>query len=141
MRRQNKVELASLIDLLSHPKNKFVNLQYGDVKEEIKKIKSDFDIKIHSMENIDLFNDFDGLSSIMGACDRIVSVDNLNVHLAGAIGIPTDVFYHTPMIGAKELVEFPSYWQSLTLHRQTKPENWLPVFEKLKQDGFNNSSQ
>ena len=142
LRRQNKVELASLIGLLSHPKNKFVNLQYGDVKEEIRTIKSDFDIKIHSMENIDLFNDFDGLSSIMGACDRIVSVDNLNVHLAGAIGIPTDVFLPYANDWRWGISGASSYWhKSLTLHRQTKPESWLSVFEKLKQDGFNNKSQ
>ena len=124
LRRQNKVELASLIDLLSHPKNKFVNLQYGDVKEEVK-IKSDFDSKIHSMENIDLFNDFDGIIN-HGRMRQDISVDNPNVPV-GAIGIPTDVFYHTPMIGAGES-GVSSYWrQSLTLHRQTKPENWLPI--------------
>ena len=78
----------------------------------------------------------------MGACDRIVSVDNLNVHLAGAIGIPTDVFLPYANDWRWGISGVSSYWhKSLTLHRQTKPENWLPVFEKLKQDGFNNNSQ
>ena len=137
-RRKNRMELASFVELLNHPRNIFVNLQYGEVSEEIAGLKNYLSKDIKIVEGIDLFNDLSGLASIMSACDRIVTVDNLNTHLAGALGIRTHVFlpYSSDWRWGED--DISSYWHdSLTLHRQDNPFNWNGTFDLLKKNAFN----
>jgi hypothetical protein len=63
----------------------YVNLQYGDVSEEVKFLKQrkhdllffpELDFKIHIDEWV----------AIAGACDGIISISTALVHFAGAIG-------------------------------------------------------
>ena len=37
------------------------------------------------------FFDLEGVAAIMSLCDAVVSVSNANVHIAGALGLPTYV--------------------------------------------------
>ena len=48
-------------------------------------------VTIYNDDEIDLFNDIDGLLNLAGACDFIISIDNTTIHLAGAAGINTHV--------------------------------------------------
>ncbi len=66
----------------------FINLQYGENKEEIKKFRESGN-HIYNFDNIDLFNDFDSLISILKNLDVFVTVSNSTAHFAGAIGVPT----------------------------------------------------
>ena len=43
------------------------------------------------VSKIDKFYDLDGLAALISACDHIVSIDNVTVHLAGALGQATRV--------------------------------------------------
>ncbi|MDC0498927.1 hypothetical protein OAO21_07145, partial [Alphaproteobacteria bacterium] len=44
---------------------------------------------IFSFDNVDLFNDFDSLISILKNLDVFVTVSNSTAHFAGALGVPT----------------------------------------------------
>jgi tetratricopeptide (TPR) repeat protein len=66
----------------------FVNLQYGDNVEEISEFR-DSGKYIYNFDNINLFNDFDSLISILKNLDVFVTVSNSTAHFAGALGIPT----------------------------------------------------
>ena len=66
----------------------FINLQYGNVEEDINNFKSNGK-NIYTFNNIDLFNDFDSLISILKQLDVFVTVSNSTAHFAGALGIPT----------------------------------------------------
>ena len=46
-------------------------------------------LRFIKLEEIDNFNDIDGLASLIDACDFVVSVSNTTVHIAGAIGKKT----------------------------------------------------
>ena len=65
-----------------------VNLQYGDTSKEISQFKENRN-KIYNFNNIDLFNDFDSLISILKNLDVFVTVSNSTAHFAGALGVPT----------------------------------------------------
>tara|TARA_Y100001970_G_scaffold283604_1_gene399202 strand:- start:24460 stop:26247 length:1788 start_codon:yes stop_codon:yes gene_type:complete len=65
-----------------------INVQYGDVSKDLKKLK-DNNLDILNFKNIDLFNDFDSLISILKNIDVFVTVSNSTAHFAGAIGVPT----------------------------------------------------
>ena len=68
----------------------FINLQYGNVDKEINKInKKGFEI--YNFKNIDLFNDFDSILSILKNLDLFITVSNSTAHIAGSLGVPTIV--------------------------------------------------
>jgi ADP-heptose:LPS heptosyltransferase len=85
------IPLRDFAPLLLAPGLRFVDLQYGDTREERESIKREFGIEVLGLEEIDNTNDVDGLASLMSACDAVVSVSNTNAHLAGALGRPTMV--------------------------------------------------
>ena len=69
-------------------KRLFINLQYGDTFTEVSEFR-DNGKYIYNFDNLDLFNDFDSLISILKNLDVFVTVSNSTAHFAGALGIPT----------------------------------------------------
>tara|TARA_B100000965_G_scaffold372547_1_gene362306 strand:+ start:328 stop:2112 length:1785 start_codon:yes stop_codon:yes gene_type:complete len=65
------------------------NLQYGDIKEELKNFIKKQNYKIVTLENLDLFNNFSGLANLLKNLDLFVTVSNSTAHLAGALGVKT----------------------------------------------------
>jgi ADP-heptose:LPS heptosyltransferase len=41
------------------------------------------------IEPIDLFEDLDGLAALLKSCDLLIAISASQVHLAGALGVPT----------------------------------------------------
>ena len=66
----------------------FINLQYGNNIEEVKQFTENGK-NIYNFDNVDLFNDFDSLISILKNLDIFVTVSNSTAHFAGALGVPT----------------------------------------------------
>ena len=81
--------LEDLKDLLVLPDVTFVDLQYTDTSEERALFKQKYGVEIIKLEEVDNFDDIDGLASLIDACDCVVSVSNTTVHIAGAIGKQT----------------------------------------------------
>ena len=63
----------------------YVNLQYGDVSQEIKYLNEKKQ-EVYFFQKIDFRNDLDSWLSIAAACDGIISVSTALVHFAGAVG-------------------------------------------------------
>ena len=63
----------------------FVNLQYGDVRKEIEKVR-DQGFDIVDFPELDFKVHLDDWVAIAGACSGIISVSTALVHFAGAIG-------------------------------------------------------
>ena len=66
----------------------FINLQYGNTIEEINNYRESGK-NIFCFDNVDLFDDFDSLISILKNLDVFVTVSNSTAHFAGALGVPT----------------------------------------------------
>ena len=81
--------LEDMKDLLLLPNTIFIDLQYTDTSEERADFKKKYGVDIIKLDEIDNFNDIDGLASLIDACDRVVSVSNTTAHIAGAIGKET----------------------------------------------------
>ena len=127
------LSLEDFILQLYSPNICFVSLQYGDVKEEINQLKQKHNIEIYDMEEIDKFNDIDGLASLINACDEIISIDNATVPLAGAIGIKSHILIPTNCYWWWGVDDTQSYWYpSLKLFRQTKSGEWDLPFLQVK---------
>jgi tetratricopeptide (TPR) repeat protein/polysaccharide pyruvyl transferase WcaK-like protein len=87
-RQARSIALERLAPLFTAANVRFVNLQYGDHRDEI----AQFGAAGHQLlcfEEIDPLRDLDGFAALLTALDLVISIDNSTVHLAGALGVPT----------------------------------------------------
>lgn len=79
--------------LFDIPDITWVNLQYGDVTEEIKKAEQQFGVSIVNFENVDHFDDIDTSAALMKACDMVIAPASSTAVLSAGVGIPTFRIY------------------------------------------------
>jgi hypothetical protein len=83
------INLKDFKNIIDVPNCEFINLQYGDVCQDIKNLEELTGVKINKLDSIDIFNDIDGLLSVIKSCDIVVTTSNVTAHLSGAIGKKT----------------------------------------------------
>lgn len=120
------VNLELLKPILQLKNFDFINLQYGETEQEIKKFEKLYKIKIHTIKDVDLFNDFEAISSLLCNLDLFVTISNSTAHLAGALGVPTllikpknhSVFFYwnvpgdsTPWYPSIKIFEYKDGWE------------------------------
>ena len=112
-----------------------LNLQYGDVDDEIREFREKTGIEIICCNSIDNREDLDGLAALIEVCDLVVSTSNVTIHLAGALG--KDTFLLLPLVTNTWLhldLEKSLWYPSLTLYRQNRLNNWKDVLERVQID-------
>lgn len=87
---QKSVKLEELLGLWDIPNAKIVSLQYGKPDYEIEPFETSTGKTIRQT-TVNNFFDLEGTLALMSMCNAVVSVSNANVHLAGALGVPTYV--------------------------------------------------
>ena len=123
--RNRSMELSQIISIFTNARVNLVNLQYEYTEQELKMFDSQNGIYIKNISEIDNFNDLDGLSSLIDACDYIVSVDNLTVHLSGSLGKQTFTLLPFSPDWRWGLSRDSSLWYpSVSLIRQKKIADW-----------------
>ena len=128
----NLIELAPLL-LIENVE--FVSLQYGSTKDEIEYIKKSIGINIHTIDELDIYNDIDGLLSLISDCDFIVTTSNVTAHLTGSIGKKGMVLlpFSKGKIWYWHSGEGQSTWYpSLQLASQTQMNDWTYPIQKCK---------
>jgi len=85
-----KLKSLTLSDFapLLKKERQFINLQYGEVEEEIN-LEKNKNFELYSFDKIDLFNDLEGLMSLLKNIDVFVTVSNSTAHIAAAMGVKT----------------------------------------------------
>jgi len=112
----------------------FLNLQYGETKDEIDYIKEKHGINILEINDVDIFNNIDDFSSLINACDDIVSIDNVTAILAGAIGANCHLLLQTNSHWYWGVNDNKSYWlPSLILYRQKTFKSWNEPLKAIKE--------
>ena len=112
-----------------------VNLQYGDVEDEIREFKDATGIEVVQCASVDNREDLDGLAALIEVCDLVVSITNVTVHLAGALAKDTWVLLHYVSIYYWLVERTDSIWYpSLTLYRQPKLDDWDSVYTSIRKD-------
>lgn len=133
---QNKsISLDELAPILKISSLNFINLQYGDVKDEIITANSQLGTSIQVVEEVDLYEDIVGLQSIIEACDIIITTSNTTAHLAGMSGKETLLFLP---IGNSRFwywhdIDGVSLWYpSIRIFKQEKRGDWSKPIEAVK---------
>jgi tetratricopeptide (TPR) repeat protein len=110
---KRSTSLEDLLFYIGDPNACYINLQYGDVNEEITVARNLTNFNILNIEEIDNKNNIDGLLSLIAACDEVISVDNSTVHFSGSIGVPTEVLLHSTADFRWELESNCTNWYRL----------------------------
>ena len=112
-----------------------VNLQYGDVDEEIREFKEVTGIDVVQCASVDNREDLDGLAALIEVCDLVVSTSNVTIHMAGALAKETWALLHYVSIYYWLVERTDSIWYpSLTLYRQPTLDDWDSVYEAIRND-------
>ncbi|MCA3554394.1 tetratricopeptide repeat protein [Aestuariivirga sp.] len=82
---EKSLRLIDLAPLIATPGMSFVNLQYGEVEDEIAEVRAALGVSVHQGEGLDVFNDIDGLLALVDLCDAVLTTSNVTAHLAGAL--------------------------------------------------------
>lgn len=122
------ISLDDLLPILEIPGVTFVNLQYGDVRDELLKIKNSRGIEITDYSLIDNFHDLDGHANLIGACDFLVGISNSSAHFAGSMGKEMhmlypkgkgSLWYWANQINGKNI-----WYPSISIYQQTEFSSW-----------------
>ena len=112
-----------------------LNLQYGDVQEEIDEFTQATGIEILQCGSVDNREDLDGLAALIELCDLVVSTRNITIHLAGALGKETWVLVSTHggiwwLLDRTDSIWYPA----LRLYRQKTLDDWGGVLSNINKD-------
>jgi len=126
---QNKsINLNEIIKNINFPKeHEIINLQYGNVKKEIELIEK----KILIDEDINLYDDIDGLAGLIHQCEFVITTSNITAHISGAIGKKTYLLVPNGMglfwYWSKGLKVYPS----INIYRQDADGTWDSAFKLI----------
>ena len=83
------LNLKDLNNIFTFNNCSIFNLQYGDVENEINSFNNLAKNKLLNIKGLDLYNDFEGVASLLKSLDVFVTISNSTAHLAGALGVKT----------------------------------------------------
>ncbi len=92
VQRKKSAALDAFDALSRRPDLRLVDVQYGDTKDE----RAAFTAaggRLARFEELDLFNDLEGVLAVIAACDAVVTTSNVTAHFGGILGKPTFLVY------------------------------------------------
>ena len=128
--------LDVLKPILSLPDITFIDLQYNDTKKEREDFYHKSGIKITKIDELDNFNDIDGVVSLIDICDFVITISNSNAHFSGALGKET---YLLLPKGKGKLWYWTSsnnrsiWYPSVEIIEQEEPGSWDKVIKTVEQ--------
>ena len=133
--QDRSLPLMDMLRSLNKPGVRFVNLQYGDVGEELAQVQASLGMEVVQCPSVDNQYDLDGLAALIQACDVVVSADNSTVHLAGALGQTVWVLLPFNADWRWLLDRDDSLWYpSAKLFRQTQMDDWQAVLARVAEE-------
>jgi hypothetical protein len=114
-----------------------LDLQYGDVARERAEFARRHGAAIQHLDDLDAFDDLEGLLAAIEACDAVVTTSNVTAHLAGALGKRTFLGYpagHAPFHYLVPGAQGRSLWYpSVEIVTDPSWEGWEPVVAAVRQ--------
>ncbi|MEM8985460.1 MAG: tetratricopeptide repeat protein [Pseudomonadota bacterium] len=114
------------------PGVKFINLQYGDVEEELQTIRG-FGADIWNPEGIDLTNDLEDVAALCAALDQAVSITNASFNIAAAVGVPAWTI-HGPVAWPRLGTDGLPWYPNAKVYVSEQHGEWTKVLKRLAAD-------
>jgi glycosyltransferase involved in cell wall biosynthesis len=125
------IPLNQFLPLLQNPRCDFFSLQAGPKAAELASLPAGIEIADIGSR----LNDFADTAAVIGQLDLLISADTATLHLAGALARPVwGLVPYAPdwrwMLKREDSLWYPT----LRLFRQSAPEDWKGVFERVEQE-------
>jgi tetratricopeptide (TPR) repeat protein len=117
---------------------RLLDLQYGDVADERRAFEARHPGMLVRLDGLDPFSDLEGLAAALVACGRLVTSSNVTAHLAGALGVPTELLYLRGWAPFSYWVARPggrSLWYPSVTVPATPWARWEEAFEAVATRG------
>jgi hypothetical protein len=123
------IPLEEWLPLLTIPGCHFISLQHQVNEDEIARFCAGTGCHITVDREVDPLKDAEGLAALIAGMDEVITIDNSNIHLAGALGVPATLLlpkgcnYRWP-----EREDGGTLWyKDVVVLRQREPRGWQPV--------------
>lgn len=132
VRRENYPTISDWSPLLNLENVTFINLQYGDISNDLKMFRDCYGVNLYNFDEIDHYNDIDEVAALCAALDCVVSPKITVPLLASAVGT------HTKLANWRQ-----SVWNNLLLNpvsscvdifERDTWEPWTDVFRSISND-------
>jgi hypothetical protein len=131
-RRIRSIPIEYLLSAIPDDGQRFLNLQYGNVSAEMKSLSGAARSRLVQHSDVDLTADLEGVSSLIEACDLVITVGNTVAHLAGALGKKT--FVLLPQVAGWRWMHGTTqcvWYDSIKLIRQDRRGEWENVLASI----------
>ncbi len=135
--RHRTIELEKFKTLFLRSDINFINLQFGDVKDEVEKFEEKYNTKFHHMNSINNSYDLDKLLSLINKLDLILTIQNTTAHLSLSIQKKTFVLlsYKPRYYWYGDNPKYCHWYPSAVLYRQKNyKEDWSIVLKSVELD-------
>lgn len=129
--------LMDWAEIFAVPGVNFIDLQYGDHRDEIADFHAHASGKLHCLEGVDPLQELDDFHALIAALDLVITVDNSTAHFAGAVGTPVWVMLPRHIDWRWQLSGAGCLWYAsakLYRPRQTGEEDKAAVLGAVKND-------
>ena len=130
--KEKSTILENWTPILSQPDCFFVNLQYGDIEQEIGEYYSSTGILIYTDQEINPLTNLDDFAAQISALDLVISISNTTVHMSGALG--KKVWTLLPYVPDWRWMlkrEDTPWYPTMKLFRQSRMNDWRDVFQRV----------
>ncbi|MEQ8664179.1 MAG: tetratricopeptide repeat protein [Rhodospirillales bacterium] len=125
---EKSIARSDLAAVLAADDATFVNLQYGDVADDLAFFRSETGVSVVDDPEIDQMASLDDFAAQVAAMDAVVTISNTTAHVAGGLGVPTVLMLgHAPLwywqLGRDDSLWYPG----IRIVRQDAPGDWSDV--------------
>jgi tetratricopeptide (TPR) repeat protein len=132
------IKLDKFLGIFKNNNINLINLQFGDVKDEISIFKEKNKVELYEYKNLNITKEIDKLMSLINKLDLVITIQNTTAHISLSIGKKTFVLlsYAPPRFYWYGPNTEKSYWYpEATLYRQKNASHdWTEILNKVNKD-------
>ena len=135
---EKSIELDKFSEIFKKNNINLINLQFGNVKDEISSFKEKNKVEFYEYKNLNITTEIDKLMSLINKLDLVITIQNSTAHISLSIGKKTFVLlsYKPPRFYWYGPNTEKSYWYpEATLYRQKDAnDDWSKILNKVGKD-------
>ncbi len=136
LQQDKSMALIDMMRELRHLEVDWVNLQYGEVNEEIDQVWRELGVRVHQVSGLDVKHDIEGLMKLIQDCDGVLTTSNSTAHFCGAVGQVGVVLvpYSKGKLWYWHMQDgFSSWYPSMRVVHCSRESGWISALAQAKQ--------
>ena len=110
----------------------FINLQYNDFQDDLKKIQEELGVTVHNFNDLDHFDNIDDVAALCSALDMVVSTKSTVPLISAGVGTLTKLVVWRQSSSNNILLNPMSL--SVDIYERNTWESWGKVFNSISKD-------